>query len=141
MACGRFLASSNGLQTWRMENLAEICACVAIFEKVLPGSVLSIEDCITVCKGSSYPCNMLIVNALGIKLTTIAYRDSDEVKKLFQSGRPPNFSCLFGMFSPVVFGLSIPCENTRRETPANLNKNFFWFFFPAASLKVLIRNF
>ena len=33
------------------------------------------------------------------------------------------------MFSPVVFGLSIPCENIRRETPANLNKNLFSCFF------------
>ena len=107
MAYGRFLASSNGLQTWRMENLAEICACVAIFEKVLPGSVLSIEDCITLCKGSSYPCNMLIVNALGIKLTTIAYRDCDEVKSYSQIF-PVYLACFHLWYLGFQFPVKIP---------------------------------
>ena len=35
-----------------LKNHAEICACVVIHAKVLPGSVLYTDDWITVCKGS-----------------------------------------------------------------------------------------
>ena len=44
--------SSNCTETWNLKNHAEICACVVIHAKVLPGSVLYTDDWITVCKGS-----------------------------------------------------------------------------------------